>query len=101
MRAGAIENQLHVIARAVPRSLWLIKIRKTNKEETQGNSPQNPFKFSAELLTINYSVLRPYRLLHNRRNLLVSCAFLESEYHLSLLTGCTWNTAIIKYKCVL
>ena len=99
MRARVIENQL--IARAVPRSLWLIKIRKTNKKEPQGNSPQNPFQFSAELLTINYSVLRPYALLHKPRNLLVTCAFLESKYHLSLLTGCTWNTAIIKYKCVL
>jgi len=99
MRARVIESQL--IARAVPRSLWLIKIRKTNKKESQGNSPQNPFKFSAELLTINYSVLPPYRLLHKRRNLIVTCAVLESKYHLSLLTGCTWNTAIIKYKCVL
>ena len=36
------------IARAVLRSLWLFKIRKTNKKEAQGNSPQNPLESSAE-----------------------------------------------------
>ena len=54
------------------------------------------------MLTINYSVPRPYAILHKRRNLFVTCAFLgsESKYHLRLLSGCIWNIAIIRYKCL-